>query len=158
MEKKVNRQNRIKPTSLQYRAVSILLDHKGDISVGQAMRNAGYSIVSAKNPKALTDSRGFKELMEEYLPDNMLLGALSEDIKAKKGNRKAELELAFKIKGKITQKDPDHPVGGNTYNTYIQQNNHNPNAPEARELVQNTLDHLMEQTKWIAPESSNNTE
>jgi hypothetical protein len=69
-------------------------------TLGKAMRDAGYSEVSSLTPQKLTESKGFKELCEEYgLTDQLLLTALVEDIKAKPQNRKGELELGAKIKG-----------------------------------------------------------
>lgn len=60
--------------------------------------------------------------------------------------RQDALKLAYDLKGRI--KPPGDPAAANnTYNTFIQQNNINPNAPTARELVQSSLDVLMAQTK-----------
>lgn len=90
------------PTIKQKRAVDLMADNGGNVS--KAMRDAGYSPMTAKTPQKLTESDGFKELMEAYLPDDMLLRALSDDIEKKEGNRKPELELAFKVKGRMTEK------------------------------------------------------
>jgi len=90
------------PTIKQKTAVSNLIENRGNVS--KAMRDAGYEDNSAKNPSNLTNSKGFKELMKKYLPDEMLLKALSEDIEGKPKNRKAELELALKVKGRLTEK------------------------------------------------------
>lgn len=38
-----------------------------------AMLKAGYSEKMANNPKRLTESKGFKELVEEYIPDWFLM-------------------------------------------------------------------------------------
>lgn len=89
-------------TEKQKRALDKMLENGGNIS--KAMREVGYSENTAKTPQKLTDSKGWKELTEAYLPDDMLLRSLSEDIEEKKGNRKAELELAFKVRGKLTEK------------------------------------------------------
>lgn len=89
-------------TERQKQAVSNLVENRGNVS--QAMKDAGYTEASAKNPSNLTKSAGFAELMEAYLPDDMLLRALSDDIEKKEGNRKAEMELAFKLKGKMVEK------------------------------------------------------
>ena len=89
-------------TERQKRAVDNIIENHGNVS--KSMRDAGYTDASAKNPSNLTDSAGFAELMEAYLPDDMLLRALADDIEAKDQNRKAELELAFKLKGKMTEK------------------------------------------------------
>lgn len=41
-------------------------------SVSAAMRDAGYDDTTAKNPKNLTESRAWKDLMAEYLNDEKL--------------------------------------------------------------------------------------
>lgn len=89
-------------TLKQKLAVDKIIENRGNVS--RAMLDAGYTPATAKNPSNLTNSDGYKELMETYLPDDMLLRALSDDIEEKKGNRKPELELAFKLKGKMVEK------------------------------------------------------
>ena len=89
-------------TIKQKKAVDIMLENGGNVS--RAMLEAGYTPATSKTPQKLTESDGFRELMELYLPDDMLLRALSDDIEKKEGNRKAELELAFKVKGRMTEK------------------------------------------------------
>lgn len=41
-------------------------------SVSKAMREAKYAPGTAKNPKILTESKGWQELMQQHLPDNSL--------------------------------------------------------------------------------------
>jgi hypothetical protein len=89
-------------TERQKLAVDLLVENGGNVS--RAMLDAGYSPATARTPQKLTQSDGYAELMEAYLPDDMLLGALAEDIEKKVGNHKPELELAFKIKGKMIDK------------------------------------------------------
>ncbi|MEI7765655.1 MAG: hypothetical protein WCI93_03680 [bacterium] len=90
-------------TIKQVRALEKMVENGGNVS--QAMLEVGYSLNTAKTPQKLTESRGFIALCEELgLTDNLLVNALVEDIKTKKGNRKAELELGFKIKGRLIQK------------------------------------------------------
>lgn len=89
-------------TAKQKKALDIMVENGGNVS--RAMREAGYSPQTAKSPHKLTNSEGFAELLEAYLPDDMLLRALSDDIEGKVLNRKPELELAFKIKGRMTEK------------------------------------------------------
>ncbi len=89
-------------TIKQKKAVDNMVDNGGNVS--KAMTEAGYSPATAKTPQKLTQSKGFEELLEEYLPDSMLLKALQEDIEGKTKNRKPELELAFKVKGKLTDR------------------------------------------------------
>jgi hypothetical protein len=85
-------------TYKQQQTLNKIVENGGN--VGQAMRDVGYSKNTAKTPQKLTESLGFIELCEERgLTDDLLINALVEDIKTKKGNRRAELELAFKIKG-----------------------------------------------------------
>lgn len=115
-------------------------------SLYKAMRAVGYAHNTAIAPgKNLVSQPGFQQMLEEYLPDSMLLNALHEDIENKPGKRSKEIELAFKVKGKLQLQE--QPPASNTYNTFIQQNNINPNTPDARALVDNTLDMLMSQTK-----------
>lgn len=49
---------------------------------------------------------------------------------------------------------PEQPPlqGGNTYNTFIQQNTIDPNSPQARKLVESQMKVLLEQTKWQVEE------
>lgn len=90
-------------TARQKRAAEILVENGGK-SVSKAMREAGYSPQTAKTPQKLTESVGWQELIDQYLPDGMILEALHDDIKSKKRNRKAELELALKIKGRMVER------------------------------------------------------
>jgi hypothetical protein len=90
-------------TTKQKLALEKMVENGGNIS--RAMLDAGYSPNTAKTPQKLTSSAGFVSLCEDNgLTDDFLLKALIEDIKEKKGNRKAELELGFKIKGHLVQK------------------------------------------------------
>jgi hypothetical protein len=90
-------------TVRQQFALKKMVENGGNIS--RAMVEAGYSPNTAKTPQKLTSSAGFVSLCEDNgLTDDFLLKALIEDIKEKKGNRKAELELGFKIKGHLVQK------------------------------------------------------
>jgi len=59
-----------KPSIKQQRAIDNVVENGGNISKG--MRDAGYSIETAKNPSKLTNSRAWREIMEEYLPDETL--------------------------------------------------------------------------------------
>ena len=52
-------------------AVQIYVENRG-ISKSEAMRRAGYSEATAKNPKNLTDSKTWQELIDQYLPDDRL--------------------------------------------------------------------------------------
>lgn len=89
-------------TKKQRLATTNLVENGGNAS--KAMRDAGYSPTTARTPSKLTSSKGFRQIMEQYgLTDELLISALVEDIKSKKGNRRAELELAFKLKGRFSR-------------------------------------------------------
>lgn len=99
-------------TDKQKRALNKMVENGGNVS--KAMLGAGYSPNTAKTPQKLTDSLGFIRLCEEVgLTDTLLVTALVEDIKKKKGNRRAELELGFKVRGRLIQK-ADVTSGGKT--------------------------------------------
>ena len=67
-------------TERQKRAIKKIVENGGNVSKG--MRNAGYSPKSAKNPKHLTSSKGWAELMEQYLPDKDLARVHKEGLRA----------------------------------------------------------------------------
>jgi len=89
-------------TIKQKKAIDNLVGNGGNVT--KAMLDAGYSPNTANTPQKFTQSVAYAELLEAYLPDDMLLRALSNDIEGKELNRKAELELAFKLKGKMVEK------------------------------------------------------
>lgn len=107
------------PTIKQKRAVKEVLENHGNL--GKAMLKAGYDKTTAKNPKNLTDSKGWQELMEEYLPDTLLAkkhkelltvpikhrtyikGDLTEETEELDSNAvKAGLDMGYKLKGKYS--------------------------------------------------------
>jgi len=92
-------------TAKQRCAINNTVENGGNIS--KAMRDAGYSTKTAKNPKKLTASKAWNELLEEILPDKFLLTALHEDIALNPSNRKSELELAFKITNRLSPRLSD---------------------------------------------------
>jgi len=57
-------------TIKQKKACERVVENGGNVS--KSMKEAGYSKNTAKNPKKLTDSDGWQELMDKYLPDNDL--------------------------------------------------------------------------------------
>lgn len=87
-------------------ALDRIIANHGNIT--KSMREVGYREATIENPSNLTNSTGFKELCEEYgLTDNLLIKSLVEDIKKKKGNRKPELELGFKVRGRLQEDQED---------------------------------------------------
>lgn len=96
-------------TLKQRRAAEKLVENGGNVS--QAMIDAGYSPATAHNPSKLTERKGFQDLCDDLgLTENLLVTALVSDIKKKPKNRKAELELAFKVRGKLS----DNPNSNKT--------------------------------------------
>lgn len=96
--------------------VKELMENRGS-TMGQAIRSAGYSKAYAKNPHMMTATKSFIEVCEENgLTDDFLTKALHDDIKKKPKNRKPELELAFKVKGRLKEHEPS---SGNTININI---------------------------------------
>lgn len=94
------------PTQKQIAALDNLVGNGGNVT--QAMRDAGYSENTLNTPQKLTESKGFKELCEEYgLTDQLIISSLVEDIQNKPKNRKPELELAAKIKGLMVERRED---------------------------------------------------
>lgn len=76
----------------------------------EAMRVAQYAPSVIRNPKVLTEAKGFKEALAEYgLTEEFVVGALVEDIEAKPGKRYHELNLGSEILG-IKKREE----GGNT--------------------------------------------
>lgn len=122
MEKK-KRQPSIKMKT----AASLLVANRGNVS--KSMREAGYANATARNPKNITESATWQELLDIYLPDDMLLRALSDDIEKKVGNRTAELTLATKIKGRLTEKT-DVTLDAKIQHTV---------QPEVQEAIDNAL-------------------
>ena len=110
------------------KAVAKDLVVNGGKSVSKAMIEAGYSPATANTPQKLTESKGWEELMEEYLPDELLQRVHLEGLEATKiisanitygeadektndfidvpdyPTRKQYLELGYKIKNKIKDK------------------------------------------------------
>ena len=105
------------PTNKQKEAVKILSENIGK-PIGEAMREAGYSKSTSETPQRLTESKGFQQLMDEYLPDELLAEKHKELLTAPKkvrhyikGDLESEyeeldtqavskgLDMAYKLKG-----------------------------------------------------------
>ena len=88
-------------TLMQEAAVERLVEIHGK-SVSRAMRTSKkpYSPKTAKNPKNLTESKGFKEVLDKYgLTEGFITKALVEDIRKKPQERYSELNLGADILG-----------------------------------------------------------
>jgi hypothetical protein len=116
-------------TEKQKKAIAILAENGGNVS--KAMREAGYSPISAATPKKLTTSQAFQEFMiKSGITDEKLANVLKDGLEANKtivmGKESSEsfvdiqpdhptrhkfLETALKIKG--IGRDAD--ASGNTF-------------------------------------------
>lgn len=99
-------------TAKQKLVASIMQETAGNVS--KAMKLAGYSAASAKDPQRLTRSKGWQELMRKYLPDDKLLVKHEEALEAMKVTSHGEsdhevpdhttrlkaVDLAYKLKSK----------------------------------------------------------
>ena len=101
------------PTIKQKKALKEIVEN-GRTSISAVMRDVGYSDATATHPDKLTESKGWKELLEQYLPDGKLLKKHDEALEAVKWNdftgekepdqsiRLRATELGYKLKNKLT--------------------------------------------------------
>lgn len=68
------------PTMRQKLAVDKVVGNGGNIT--RAMLEAGYSPNTANTPQKLTESDGWKELMDQHLPDKLLTKVHKEGLQA----------------------------------------------------------------------------
>lgn len=110
------------PTIRQRKALDRIVENHGNVS--KSMREAGYPYATAKNPKNLTESQGFRELLEEYgLNEGLITKSLVEDIKKKEQNRLGELRLGSEILG-MTEKESTKQIPNiNIINFYGERDN-----------------------------------
>lgn len=69
-------------TLKQKKAIKNIVENHGNISRG--MLEAGYDPTTAKNPKNLTTSKAWIQLMEDYISDDKLLKKHNEALEATK--------------------------------------------------------------------------
>jgi len=86
-------------------------------SIAPAMRKAGYSEAYSKNPHKITSSKSWQELMEQYLPDDLLASKHQELIMKTDEHgemdtqaTKSGLDMAYKLKGKYAPEKHEHTV------------------------------------------------
>lgn len=114
------------PTKLQKKlAKELVEDSSPDMKT--AMLKAGYAQNTAIKPSQVTNSKGFQELVEKYLPDNDVLSTHKAGLEATKvisakitgmnanegtddfidvpdyPTRLRAVELAYKVKGQLNQ-------------------------------------------------------
>lgn len=69
-------------TQRQRKAIKNVVENGGNVS--RAMINAGYDSTTAKNPKKLTESKAWIQLMDDHIPDDQLLIKHKEALEAVK--------------------------------------------------------------------------
>jgi hypothetical protein len=94
----------------QKKLAKILVENRGR-PLGQAMREAGYSEVYATNPKQLTETKSWKELLDKYLPDELLTARHSELLDSEDENiRLRSVQEGYKIKSKYEPEQVEHKI------------------------------------------------
>jgi hypothetical protein len=77
-------------TQKQKLAAKKILENPGK-PISTTMKEVGYSDNTAKNPSDLTDSKGWNELMDKYLPDDKVLATHEAGLEATKTSNAAIL-------------------------------------------------------------------
>lgn len=75
--------------------------------IAKVMRAVGYSARTARNPKKLTESKGWEELLEQYLPDDLLSRKLKEGLEA---NKQLATRPIFKKEAPTSQSAGEVPL------------------------------------------------
>ena len=94
----MSKQHKTKPSVKQKKAITNYIENHGNAS--KAMRDAGYTEATAKNPSNLTKSKAFLALMEEYFPNELLFREHKKNIvqDKDKGAKNTALNSAYKLK------------------------------------------------------------
>jgi len=94
----MSKEHNTKPSNKQKKAIKNYIENNGNAS--KAMRDAGYTEATAKNPSNLTKSKAFLALMEEYFPNEFLFQEHRKNIvqDKDKGAKNTALTSAYKLK------------------------------------------------------------
>lgn len=97
-------------TIKQRKAVINLVENRGNVS--KAMKDAGYSEKSAHNPSNLTESKGFKELLDTWIKDEEMLKRLKGIIN-KGANRESltGIDIGLKLKNRYPKEQTEIEQG-----------------------------------------------
>lgn len=113
-------------------------------SISKAMIAGKYSKATARTPSKLTSTKGWKELLEKYLPEKKLLKVADEGLRATSvrftpegelikvpdySTRHKYVETGLKVRGRLKEQDN----GGNTTNIV------NIIAPEQAERIARSI-------------------
>ena len=95
------------PTIKQKKAFKAMGENGGIIS--KAMETAGYAKSITHATEKLTNSDGWKELLEKYLPDNKLARKHQQLLNSERQEIAIKaLDLGYKVKSKFPQ-EPENP-------------------------------------------------
>jgi hypothetical protein len=97
-------------TLKQKLVASKIVENRGNVS--RSMREAGYSPNTAKNPKNLTKSKTWGDLMKDYFPDDGLATIHKQILNATDTTASLKaLDMAYKLKGYYkVEKSQDEPI------------------------------------------------
>jgi len=103
-KKKKKKYLNVEPTEKQKKAFNALVEN--GCTKKEAMRIAGYSEAIQTVPKKVTESEGWKMLLDQYLPDAKLAKAHKEGLEAYSKDKEPDftvrhkyLDTAYKLKG-----------------------------------------------------------
>lgn len=106
------------PTLKQKRAVEKIVENSS-ATLKEVVISAGYSPETAKHPDQVTKSKGFQQLLDEMLPDDLIIAKHQQLLNAKKlhgsltePDREVDdnqtqskmVELGYKVKKKLIDK------------------------------------------------------
>lgn len=86
----------------QKKAAAIIIEAGGEISMGKALRQAGYSEATANNPGKVTNTKGWRELLNS-IPEEEILNKLKENATQKRSLNASNtaIDIFFRLKGKF---------------------------------------------------------
>jgi hypothetical protein len=127
------------PTLRQKKAFKEITDNHRPVST--VMREVGYDDDTASKPSNLTNSKGWKELMEQYMPDSLLAKRHQELLNKRDEDGTPDtvavtkaLDMSYKLKGSYA------PEKTSSLNLNIEARNiSNPELEEVRERFINEL-------------------
>ncbi len=92
-------------------------DGRKKTPMSKIMTDAGYSPVTATHPSKLTQSDGWAELLEKYLPDEMLTRKLNEGLEA---NKQLAARVIFKKEAPTSQSAGELPLANSQTDDFIE--------------------------------------
>ena len=118
------------PTLKQKLLVKKVIENNGNVS--KSMRDVGYSPATAENPGLVTRTKTYQELMQQYLPDDLISERHNDLLNKKKyviikkrnsskvkviktdeidtDAVKAGVDMAYKIKGSYAPEKQEHII------------------------------------------------